>query len=122
MRSQKGVSLVEVLVALAILSLVGVAYLSSLSTSSRALMIADEKQTARNIAELQMESIKSQEYSLSEYDEINIDSDYPGYSVDIDSSVLPRDPDTNIQRIEITISKSDKELFTLVGFKENAKQ
>jgi prepilin-type N-terminal cleavage/methylation domain-containing protein len=64
LKSQKGFSLVEVLVAVAILSLVGVAYMSALSTSSKALLITDEQQTARNIAELQLEEREALSYLI----------------------------------------------------------
>ena len=122
LKSQKGFSLVEVLVAVAILSLVGVAYMSALSTSSRALLITDEQQTARNIAELQLEEIRSTNYSLAGYAPMDISTNYPGYSVEIGAPTLPREPDTNIQRIELTVFHGDKELYTLVTYKENIRQ
>jgi prepilin-type N-terminal cleavage/methylation domain-containing protein len=122
LRSQKGISLIEVLVALAILSLVGLAYISSLSTSSKALFITDEQQTARNIAEMQLEDIRSSNYSLSGYEPMaSIASNYPGYSVVITPD-LPREPFINIQRIEVTVFHDDKELYTLVTYKESFRQ
>ena len=110
--------------------------MSALNTSSRALFITDEKETARNIAEMQIEEIRSSSYSLAGYPSISSDdpgseddeeyanfvTTYPNYTIAIDANSLPRDPDTNLQRIEITVLHDSREIYSLVTFKENLRQ
>jgi prepilin-type N-terminal cleavage/methylation domain-containing protein len=117
-KSQKGFSLVEVLVSVALLSIIGVAFLSSLGTASKTLMLTDEKQTARNIAELQMEYIKSQSWSINYSPMEEIPANYPGYSTEINTSA-PRSPDINLQKIEVTVLHHGEPVYTLVSYKEN---
>lgn len=65
-KNERGMTLIEVLIALAILGLVAVAFLSGLTTVSRALLIADERTTAESLARSQMEYVKSQGYQEAE--------------------------------------------------------
>lgn len=65
-KSEKGMSLIEVLIALAILGLVAAAFLSGLTTASKALIIADERTTAESLARTQMESVKQQPYEFAD--------------------------------------------------------
>ena len=67
-KNERGISLIEVLIALAILGLVAVAFLSGLVTASRAIIIADERTTAESLARSQMEYVKSQEYRFADPD------------------------------------------------------
>lgn len=62
-KSQKGQSLIEVLIALAILAIVAVAFFTALTTSSRAIIIADEHTTAESLARSELEYVKSQPFS-----------------------------------------------------------
>lgn len=66
-KNERGMTLIEVLIALAILGLVAVAFLSGLTTASRALLIADERTTAESLARSQMEYVKSQGYQEAEF-------------------------------------------------------
>ena len=36
-------------------------------------------------------------------------------------AVTPPSRDTNIQKITVTVQRNDKDLFSLVGYKENAR-
>ena len=62
-KSQKGQTLIEVLIALAILAIVVVAYLTALTTSSRAIIIADERTTTESLTRSELEYVKSQDFS-----------------------------------------------------------
>lgn len=48
--NSKGVGLIEVIIALAILGIVAVAFLGGLSTSLKAVFISDERSTAQSLA------------------------------------------------------------------------
>ena len=63
MRNQKGVSLIEALIALAILGVIAIAFLGGLMTSLKAVSIADERSTAQSLAQSQMEYVKSLNYT-----------------------------------------------------------
>ena len=63
MRNQKGISLIEVIIALAILGVIAVAFLGGLMTSLKAVSIADERSTAQSLSQSQMEYVKSLNYT-----------------------------------------------------------
>ena len=100
--------------ALAILGLIAVAFLSGLSTASKAVFIADERATAENLAQSQMEYVKNQDYAAS-YAPAPIPGEYDGYSVMIDVDPLR---DGNVQKITVTIEHTNnKEVTTLEDYK-----
>ncbi|MBU2608218.1 MAG: prepilin-type N-terminal cleavage/methylation domain-containing protein [Chloroflexi bacterium] len=115
MGSEKGSSLIETLVALALLGLIAATFLGALSTAPKARFIADEQASARILAESQMENAKQQDYSLS-YAATPIPDEYAGYS-----AVLDVDPmrNGNIQRITVTIKHHDRDITTLESYKTN---
>jgi hypothetical protein len=105
---------------MALLGLVGVAFLGALSTASRTLITTDERETAKNIAEMQMEYIKSFGWS-NEYEQMaEIETHYPDYEAIIETS-FPRSPDTNLQKITITIQHHGKNILSIEGYKEKQK-
>ena len=57
--SSRGFTLIEVLIALALMGIIAIAFLSGLSTSSMALIIADEHATAESLARSQMAYVKN---------------------------------------------------------------
>ncbi len=126
--NSKGVGLVEVIIALAILGLVAAAFLNGLSTSLNAVVISDEGSTALALAQGKMEYVKSLPYeegaspSYEQPDEPS--SDYPGYTISV--AAPPIDPETGnpaddmgIQKITITIKFQNNEIFTLEDYKVN---
>ena len=62
MKSEKGFSLLEVTVAVAIIGILAVAFIAAMIGASRAIFIADEKDTARSLSGTEMEYVKSQKY------------------------------------------------------------
>ena len=62
--NSKGQSLIEVLLALAIMAIVTVAFLTALTTASRAIIVADEHTTAESLTRSELEYVKSQDFSL----------------------------------------------------------
>ena len=115
MRSEKGFSLIEVMVALAILSIIAVAFLGAMATSSKTLFTTDKHNTANNLAESQMEHIKSQMYALS-YSPAPIPDEYTSYSAIIDVEPFQ---DNNIQKVTITIIHNGTTVTTLQDYKVN---
>ncbi len=134
MKNEKGFTLIEVMIAIALLGIIAVAFLGALATASRALVIADERTTAESLARSQMEYVKNQgyiDYSADPhgvYDKITTTTDYS-----IDSTAVPFDPvtgqpysqvggifvqDDGIQKITVTVSHLSKpDVITLEGYK-----
>lgn len=117
-KNEKGFSLVEVLISVAILGAIGATYLSGLSTVSKVLLITDSQETAKNLAESQMEYVKHSDYALV-YSPAPIPPEHEGYTASIgtDNELTARD--SNIQKITVTIERQGKELAILEGYKTN---
>ncbi len=115
MKSEKGVSLIETIVALALVGIIAVTFLSALATTSNTRAIADERASAEILAESQMEKIKKQGYALS-YDPVPILDEYDSYSADI---LVDSMRNGNIQKITVTISHKGQDVTTLESYKVN---
>jgi len=115
MKSETGASLIEAVVALALLGIIGVTFLGALATTSNSRLIADEHASARILAESQVEEIRKQTYAFS-YDPVPIPAEYPGYSAVIDIDNLRNG---NIQKITVTIIHHNKNITTLESYKAN---
>ena len=123
---EQGFTLIEMIIAMGILAAVSVTFLLGMSTSSRAVMVSQERVDVESLAKSQLEYVKS-----SAYDEVH---DPPLYgiapSLDIPQgyTVVPNaermDPkgdgtgnDDGIQKITVTINHDGETAFTLVGYK-----
>ena len=113
MKSEIGTSLLETLVALALLGIISVAFLGALATSSSARLIADEHASGRILAESQMENLKKQDYASS-YDPIAIPGEYAGYSAAVNIDTLRNG---SIQKITVTVSHHSRDVATLESYK-----
>lgn len=126
MKRERGFTFIEVVIALGVLGMIAVGFLSGLGTASKGLLIADERETANNLAEAQIENVKNQAY-----DDINDPPQYslmPGIpdSYSIDQPLAFRldqdgDPltDDGIQKIRVIVRHNGKEVLTLEDYKVN---
>ena len=119
---ESGITFIETVVALALLGIISVAFLSGLATTSKAAIIADEQTTAESLARSQMEGVKKADYiyDATEYSPAPVPDgkDYIGYSATIATEPL-HNPDEGIQKITVTVKRSDKEIIKLEGYKVN---
>jgi prepilin-type N-terminal cleavage/methylation domain-containing protein len=117
MRSQKGFSLLENLIAMAVLGIIGVTLLSGLALAARSNIIANEITTAETIAKSQMDYVKNLPYNNSASPGYTPDTDKipSGYTVDISVSELEK----FLQQITVTVSRSGKTVTTLTDYKVN---
>ncbi len=126
----RGFTMVEIVIAIALIGVIAVAILSALSTASMTLIIADERATAESLARSQMEYIKNHGYKPALeggeaiYPEIEgIPDGYAIWSVNRDGEIVgdvigvpwasnvgkPADVDEGIQKIALVITHKDKE-------------
>jgi prepilin-type N-terminal cleavage/methylation domain-containing protein len=116
---QRGFSLIEVLVGLAILAIVGSGFLIALTNGVSILSQTDQIETAKNLAESQMEYVKELDYEFDGiYPAAPIPDEYKGFSASINASSITL-RDFNMQKISVIISYNNKEVLTLEGYKGN---
>jgi len=65
-RGQRGLTLVEVLVAVVILAAIGVAFITSMNTAYKSVGVLDEKTQAKALAHSQLEQMKNAPYPVEE--------------------------------------------------------
>ncbi len=117
---ESGTTLIEAVVALAILGTIGVTFLSGLTTTSKAAFISDEQATAESLAQSQMEWVKNASYlyNATGYTSAPIPAvkDYLNYSATIVAAPL-HNPDDGIQRLTVTVKRYDETTTKLEGYK-----
>jgi prepilin-type N-terminal cleavage/methylation domain-containing protein len=114
-KPEKAFSLIEVLIATAILGIFVVVLISGLSTSSKALIVNDSRQTAKNVAESQMEFVKKAPYAFSYSLPTAAD---PYYTSTVNVSTLSG-KGANIQKITIDVMHAGTLYYSLEGYKVN---
>lgn len=126
LRGEQGITLTEVLVTMAITGIVTVAFLTSMSATSKAVMVSQERVTAENLAKSQMEYMRSQQY-----DELNTPPQYlllpagdipENYAIVITAERL--DPegdgssdDDELQKLTVIVNHDGAEAFRLEGYR-----
>ena len=114
MKSEKGFSLIETLVALALLGTIGVSFFNGLVTTSTARVDADEKVSSKILAEILMEDVKKQSYNLSANYTYAIPDGFPGYTANL---TVENIRNTFLQKLTFTIYHKDDDTFTLESYK-----
>jgi prepilin-type N-terminal cleavage/methylation domain-containing protein len=112
MRGEKGFTLLETLLALALLGIISAGFLGATATTSTTRVVADEKASGKILAESLMEGIKKDAYAPS-YN-VTVPADFAGYSANV--TVVENN---NIQDITITITRRSREVFSLESYKVN---
>ena len=142
----RGMTLIEVVVALALLGIIAVTFLGGLTAAARAALLADVRTTAESLARAQMEDVKRQGYNSTLVDDghatyAKLVSPY-GYAIwsidryDVEVSGTADDPitaipwdsqndqpvplgedDMGLQKIKLVVKHEDKAIFTLEGYK-----
>jgi prepilin-type N-terminal cleavage/methylation domain-containing protein len=142
-RRSHGFTLIEVLIALALFTIIAIVFAGGLATASRAVLIADVRTRAESLARTQMEDVKEQTYEyapdggvhnytkMSEippgYDicslnparnPVNCDLGQPIVAVPWDSgNNTAVDEDVGLQKIVLVVKHDNKEIITLEGYK-----
>jgi prepilin-type N-terminal cleavage/methylation domain-containing protein len=114
MKREKGNSLIEVLVALALLGVTSVLFLSGVTGSTDARVSMDSRGSAKVIAETVIDSVKKMNYDTS-YN-ITVPASFPGYTANLTVASLANG---NIQKLTIIVSRYNVPLVTLEDYKVN---
>jgi type II secretory pathway pseudopilin PulG len=113
-QDQRGLGLVESIVAVAILGSAVVTFISGLSAGIIAVREGDQEVVAQRLARTQLEYIKSCPYNTS-YSKVD---EPEGYTISVEVASIP-DTDTDIQKITVTISREGDNILTVEGYKVN---
>jgi type II secretory pathway pseudopilin PulG len=117
LHSQKGIGLVETLVAVAILGTSVVAFVVSLSAGSLTVNEHDKETIAQGIAQTQMEYTKDYAYipGAATYPTLAVPATY---SVLVGVLAVPGG-DTNLQKITVSVLKDSVNIVTISDYKVN---
>ena len=114
LKSEKGFSLIETIVALALLATIGVSFFNGLATTSTARVSADEKVSSKILAEILMENVKKQSYSITGNYTYSIPEEFAGYSANFTVENIRND---YLQKLTFTIHHRNDDTFTLESYK-----
>jgi len=118
LQEQKGQLLIEVLVAVAILGVVSVAFLSAIVTGYGAVAVADRKATAESLTRTEIERVRNEAYPITDYTRTPTSPAPPspppsGYEVRVHAEYI--NPPTYVtgtsagmQMITVTVSRDGK--------------
>lgn len=113
----RGLTLIELVIAMAFIGIIAVALLGGLSNAIMALRVADERATAESLARSEMEYEKGQEYRPAPWEDEHLDPPgYSGYTVGVSAEPL-NEIDDGLQEITVTVSHHGKPIVTLLGYK-----
>ena len=113
MKSEKGISLLETIVAVALLGIISVCFLSGVATTTTARATADERATAKILAESQIEYLKKHSYEQS-YNITTIPDEYEDYTVNL---TIDNQRNGHIQKIIVAVQHHGDVVLTLESYK-----
>ena len=116
-QGQRGLGLVDTLVAVAILGTSVVAFVVALSAGSIAVGEQGEEVVAQGLAQTQLEYTKSYAFDAGAITYPAVDAP-GGYTVSVGVSAVPN-TDTDIQKIIVTIIRDGENVLTVEGYKVN---
>ncbi len=119
---ESGTTLLETLVALAILGTIAVVFLGGIIGTTKAAAVDDEQTTAASLAQSQMEWARNATYAsgATQYAPAALPAggDYLNYTVNITAASL-HNPDDGIQKINVAVRRSGKLVVILEDYKVN---
>ncbi|MFA5309890.1 MAG: prepilin-type N-terminal cleavage/methylation domain-containing protein [Dehalococcoidales bacterium] len=114
MKKEKGNSILEVLVALALLGALSVLFMGGVINSTKARVTADSHASAKILAEGIIDSVKKMPYDA--YYDVTIPEEFATYAANLTVTNLSNG---NIQKLAVAVWHLDKEVLTLEDYKVN---
>jgi hypothetical protein len=114
MKCEKGNSLIEVIISLALLGAVSVLFLGGVINSTNARAQVDGRASSKILAEGIIDTIKKLPYDVS-YN-ITIPPEFSAYAANLTVTSLYSG---NIQKLTVTVSHLNKQVLTLEDYKVN---
>jgi len=124
LRGQRGFTLLEVVLAMGILGIVGVAFMFTLNTGTRSADTLDEQTQAEALARSQLEEIKFTAYNT-------VEGCYPGcypltvtppsdYTLSVTTERLDASLDNALQKVKVAVNRtgSGKPILSLTTYKK----
>jgi Tfp pilus assembly protein PilV len=117
LRAQSGIGLVETLVAVAILGVSAVSFVSNLSVGAMSVRTLNEEATIQQLLTTQMETLKGLKYDATgnTYPVISTPDGY-NLTLSVDSQIVSN---TNLQKITATLWLKGKQVAILENYKAN---
>jgi type II secretory pathway pseudopilin PulG len=114
-RDERGIGLAESLVAIAIIGITAVTFITALSTGVLAVRESDQEAVAQQLARTQLEYLKSLPYDATgaTYPTVDTPSGYT-ISLEADASIYA---DTDIQELTVTIHHDSESILTVAAYK-----
>jgi prepilin-type N-terminal cleavage/methylation domain-containing protein len=135
--SSPGMTLIEVLVALALFAIIAIAFANGLGTASKAGFTADVRTNAESLARTEMEYVKTQAYYAGNWSYVvtypytictpdgpdwcdtahSLSEEHALYTVEVEAVPLDDESGEPIQQITVTVSHEGRYVITLEGYK-----